>query len=280
MPGVKFREVEDVVDDGEQALAAGDDAADVRLRRLRQVRKVAEQAREADDAGQGRPDLVAHVGEKFRLRLRRRLRRPAALQDSAPALGEVPLQHHEHQAHQHRGGEHRQDHGRLVVRDMIGDRQALNRGDGARHRREVHEKARRGAVVPHQDLEHDHAVERRGENFFSELRRLDQAEGRDTVGEADGHLDDPPGFAGGRPIQHKHQPRDCEPRQGHRPAQGRNSRQEYDQRQDEIERSRQGIGRRLVSLPGHALWVDRRRQRFDGRQHRNSRDASAPTPRT
>ena len=67
-----LREVENVVDDGQEMVAAGPD----RLRDLSLLvveRRVREQRRHADDGVHGRPDLVAHVGEELRLGLGGRL---------------------------------------------------------------------------------------------------------------------------------------------------------------------------------------------------------------
>ena len=75
-PRLDLREVEDVVDDREQGLAAGAD--DLRVVALVAGQLGVEQQPAHPDHGvHRRPDLVAHAGEEDRLRLRRRLGRLA-----------------------------------------------------------------------------------------------------------------------------------------------------------------------------------------------------------
>src|SRR5262249_25510297 len=68
-------EVENVVDQGEQVAARGENAADVLGLFLVQLTEhaVVQHLREADDRVEWRAELVRHVGEKFRLVLARRL---------------------------------------------------------------------------------------------------------------------------------------------------------------------------------------------------------------
>ena len=66
LAGFDLREIEDVVDDGEEGLAAGADGADgVAL--FVGERGVEKKARHADDAVHGRADLVGHGGEELAL---------------------------------------------------------------------------------------------------------------------------------------------------------------------------------------------------------------------
>ena len=69
LAGLDLGEVQHVVDDRQQRLGGGDDAAREVGRGRRQIGLVGQQAREADDAGQGRANLVAHVGQEFGLHL-------------------------------------------------------------------------------------------------------------------------------------------------------------------------------------------------------------------
>ena len=79
-PGLDLREVEDVVDDGEQRVAGLADGADV-VALLGVERRVEQQAAHADHRVHRRADLVAHGGEERcsspRWRLRRRRAPPA-----------------------------------------------------------------------------------------------------------------------------------------------------------------------------------------------------------
>ena len=61
-----LREIEDVVDNGQERFAAGAQRLDEFMLGRREVR-LQEQAGHADNAVHGRADFVAHVGEKFRL---------------------------------------------------------------------------------------------------------------------------------------------------------------------------------------------------------------------
>ena len=75
MPGLDLREVEDVVDQGEQVVGGREDVADVLLLLLVQVAEelLAQDLREAHDRVERRPQLVRHVGEELRLVPARRL---------------------------------------------------------------------------------------------------------------------------------------------------------------------------------------------------------------
>ena len=66
--GLDLREVEDVVDHGEQRRAGVVDLAHV-VALLRRERRLERQMRQADDGVHRRADLVAHVGEEHRLHL-------------------------------------------------------------------------------------------------------------------------------------------------------------------------------------------------------------------
>ena len=72
LPRLDLREVEDVVDEGQQRLTAGPDDAGELLLLLAQ-RRLQEEARHPDDAVERRADLVAHAGDELALRLRRAL---------------------------------------------------------------------------------------------------------------------------------------------------------------------------------------------------------------
>ncbi len=67
LSGVQPGEVQHVIDDRQQGLAAHDDAADIAARLLRQPIHALQKAGEANDAGQGRADLVAHIGDELGL---------------------------------------------------------------------------------------------------------------------------------------------------------------------------------------------------------------------
>jgi hypothetical protein len=62
------REVEDVIDDGQQRPAGRGDAVDMAGADPVEARPRRQQAGEADDGGQGRADLMAHIGQEFGLR--------------------------------------------------------------------------------------------------------------------------------------------------------------------------------------------------------------------
>jgi hypothetical protein len=137
LAGLDLREVEDVVDQAQQRLAAG--AADVEVPSLlhRQL-GVEQQGGHADHAVHGRADLVRHVGQEFALGgagllgthgqlagLRRGLLEPAvALEQVGRALPHLPLRlhlpapqegHEHHEQHAERAAPHRHDH-RLPLR--------------------------------------------------------------------------------------------------------------------------------------------------------------------
>ena len=76
LAGLDFGNVQDVVDDREQRLAAGPDGLDV-VPLLRRQTGAQEQAGHGDDAVHGRANLVAHVGDELGLALRRAFRRRA-----------------------------------------------------------------------------------------------------------------------------------------------------------------------------------------------------------
>ena len=91
VPRLDLREVEDVVDDREQVLAARLHHPQV-LGLLRLERRLEQQVGEADDGVERRADLVAHVREKLALRVRGLLGACARLDErglGAPALGHV-----------------------------------------------------------------------------------------------------------------------------------------------------------------------------------------------
>ena len=68
LAGFDLGEIQDVVDDGKQRVAAGTDRLDVFLLVLVE-RGVEQQARHADNAVHGRADFVAHVGQELALEL-------------------------------------------------------------------------------------------------------------------------------------------------------------------------------------------------------------------
>ena len=80
LPRLDLGEVQDVVDEREQGLAAGADGVCVLALFLAQGR-VQQQAGHADDAVHGRADLVAHVGQELALEARQ-------LQRPIPGLGQ------------------------------------------------------------------------------------------------------------------------------------------------------------------------------------------------
>jgi hypothetical protein len=65
LTGLQLGEVEDVVDGAQQGAAGVVDAPDIIAHRRRQVGLFGGQIGEADDAGQGRAQLVAHIGQKL-----------------------------------------------------------------------------------------------------------------------------------------------------------------------------------------------------------------------
>ena len=68
--GLDLREIEDVVDDGQQRVGAGGDGlGEVALARVQLG--IEQQAGHADDAIHRRADLVAHIGQEFALQPRR-----------------------------------------------------------------------------------------------------------------------------------------------------------------------------------------------------------------
>jgi hypothetical protein len=90
LAGLDLGEVEDVVDDREQGLAAAPHRIGV-LALLARERGVEEQARHPDDAVHRRADLVAHRGEELRLRLRGRLRREQRLLQHVARVAELAV---------------------------------------------------------------------------------------------------------------------------------------------------------------------------------------------
>ena len=86
LSGLHPGEVEDVVDQGQQGVAAGGDAVDVGPRLVPDRRVALQEPGKADDRGQRRADLVAHVGQEFGLGRRGRL-------GAELGLDQVVLQH-------------------------------------------------------------------------------------------------------------------------------------------------------------------------------------------
>ena len=91
LAGLDLREVENVVDDGEQGFAAGIDRLHVTVLLVGQ-RGFQQQAGHGDDAVHGGADLVAHVGQELRFGARRSFRRQARGQQLAVGLGQLVLQ--------------------------------------------------------------------------------------------------------------------------------------------------------------------------------------------
>ena len=89
-----LREIEDVIDDGQQRLPGSPDGLGILLLDGGE-RCVQQQSRHADDAVHGRADLVTHRGQKVRLGAARRLRRVLGLLQGdlrLLALGDLALQ--------------------------------------------------------------------------------------------------------------------------------------------------------------------------------------------
>ncbi len=70
LTGFQLREVQDVVDGAQQRAAGVADPIHIVAGQVRQVGLLGGQAREAKDAGQGRAQLVAHVGQEIGLHRR------------------------------------------------------------------------------------------------------------------------------------------------------------------------------------------------------------------
>ena len=91
LAGLDLREVEDVVDDGEQGFAAGIDRLHVAVLLVGQ-RGFQQQAGHGDDAVHRRADFVAHVGQEFRFGARGAFGGDARGQQLAVGLGQFVLQ--------------------------------------------------------------------------------------------------------------------------------------------------------------------------------------------
>ena len=88
-----LRQVEDVVDQGEQVVGRGEDVVQVLLLLLVHLAEqlLLQDLGEADDRVQRRPQLVAHVGQEVGLVLGGDLQRPGALGHAALQAGDQVL---------------------------------------------------------------------------------------------------------------------------------------------------------------------------------------------